>query len=384
MRCQICGSDSDLVFESNLGVIPNNYYSEKTHNNFNFSINSCKNCLTVETLSNNVTDSQIFSDYTYRSPITPMDDESVSFLSGKIKHHLNGDINGLCEVGGNNGIFLSKLLPKLKNNGPLVHIDKVYPRHCPTASHLNSFLDSSLVYDFSLLKKFDVVVARHCMAHNKDILPFWKSLFSLVSNNGLVYVELADLSSTLRNGDYGQFYPEHRFSLSLIAINHISNSLGFEIVDVTNLKIHNGSIGVIISRIGSYFGLYDLERFDKENILNKISLLPNNFNNWLLNIENNLGEYSSIGLWGVSAKSVFTLNLLGNSSMGKISKLIDNTPEKQGKYPPGFSIPCQGESAICSSDIFLVGAPNYIDILRGKATSLNAEIINTYDFAFKK
>jgi len=384
VQCPICGSETGVVFESEFGVIPNRYYSGTTRHNFNFSLNACNNCLTVINFSDNVSDSQVFSGYTYRSPVTNMDDESVLYLTRKINLYFNNKIDGLCEVGGNNGFFLSKLGLKVNNRESFVHIDKVRPDFFPTARHIEEFLDMELVSRLSLEKKFDVVVARHCMAHNKKILPFWESLFSLVSTSGIVYIELADLSSSLDNDDYGQFYPEHRYSLSLYSVNYIANLFGFEIIDAVNLNIHNGSIGVIMSRVGNFPIEYNFSKYYKAKTLSKISNLSVNFYSWLSNIKQNLDEYSSIGLWGASAKAVFTLNLLGVPYLKKINKVIDNTPEKYGKYPPGFKVPCQGENEIRSSDVFLAGAPNYIEILMKKSSLLNAEIVDTYDFTFKR
>jgi len=381
MSCKICGNKTNLFFESSNGVIPNKYYDKKTNSNFNFSLNTCSFCCSVETKTSMMSDSQIFDSYTYRSPNTNMDLNSINFILENLQNHLENSNLNICEVGGNNGLFLSKLLPSIPNKKRVCHIDKIFPKYIDKVEHIDNFLDSDLVDFYELNKAFDLVIARHCMAHNEDIIAFWGSLFSMVTDDGLIYVELADLRKTIINQDFGQFYPEHRYSLSNRTIRVIAEIFSFNVISFKELEIHNGSIGVILKKVSNKNSVF-CEDTETELELNKgIENIETNFDNWLQRIKHSFDNFESIGLWGASAKAVFTLNLLGENYLEKITTLIDNTPEKFSKYPPGFKIRCLNEYSLLKERNYIIGAPNYMEIFKDKARKFDVNILNTYDFS---
>ena len=126
------------------------------------------------------------------------------------------------------------------------------------------------------------------------------------------------------------------------------------------------------------------EDTETELELNKgIENIETNFDNWLQRIKHSFDNFESIGLWGASAKAVFTLNLLGENYLEKITTLIDNTPEKFSKYPPGFKIRCLNEYSLLKERNYIIGAPNYMEIFKDKARKFDVNILNTYDFSLR-
>ena len=205
MRCKICDRQTHLIVASEKGIVPNIYYSrpgETKH--FPFGIYWCARCCAIETVCNEIKDAEFFRGYVYRSPDTQFYDEICahfgSFFSG-----IDRDVS-ICEVGGNNGLFLERLRERycFEENWAITMIDPVYPDSLAydNTLHIGEMLSSSTIENYNLRERFDLVIARHCLAHNEDLLTFWSDVASLVAPEGILYVEVANLAETIRNSDF--------------------------------------------------------------------------------------------------------------------------------------------------------------------------------------
>ena len=148
---------------------------------------------------------------------------------------------------------------------------------------------------------------------------------------------------------YDQFYNEHIYVFSLIALNNIVNKHQFEIFDVQKLNTHGGSLRYFIKReenknykikssvkkqinLEKKFGLNKMQTyiyFSKLVLKSKLRLVK-----ILKDIKKK--KKKIIG-YGATAKATTVLNYC-NIDNSLIDFFVDTTPEKKNKFMPGKNI----------------------------------------------
>jgi len=160
--------------------------------------------------------------------------------------------------------------------------------------------------------------------------------------------------------EFDTIYFEHLSYLSLFPIRSIVQEVGFNIVDVDVIDIHGGSVRVIV-RKGMECELagrlikeeqknyHSIERYDKysQEILNTVY----NFTNGLKALSK-----KKVAAFAASAKGNTLMNV-AKITPNEIRYIIDETPEKIGKYSPGTRIP------IVPLEHLSVDPPDYVVIL---------------------
>ena len=63
----------------------------------------------------------------------------------------------------------------------------------------------------------------------------------MLGDNGIIILEDPSLLECLKRNTYDQFYNEHIYVFSLIAIENIIKKHNLEVFYIQNLKIHGGS-----------------------------------------------------------------------------------------------------------------------------------------------
>ena len=178
MICEICKSKMNIVWMIEKSIAPNRYLNSK-----NTKIRSskqksfhCSNCSYLKNI-HNLSISDIFGNYSYRSSKTFYDDEIIKFC---INFFYENKIQSIIEVGGNNGSFFQKLSCNYKLFTSYTIIDKVpIDKGHPKLNHRNEFL-SSLSKPLST----DLVIVRHAFAHNKSIQDFARNILECASCEG--------------------------------------------------------------------------------------------------------------------------------------------------------------------------------------------------------
>ena len=358
MNCKICGDTSSAFFESPYGVIPNRYADTPSQFfHFEFELKQCVSCKAVESI-HQISDKEMFGAYVYKTPTIAFMENSIQFLKSQISID---ESTRVAEVGANNCLFLDQLAVSFGVSTSLfLAIDRVKPLANFQGRHINSFLSDALIIDQALNAKFDVVIMRHCLAHNSDIQQLARAASKLLVDGGYLYVENADLGQTVKNSDFGQFYPEHYFSLTSTAVDILFDGYGLSRVASVDLEIHNGSFGLLLQKNNS--GAYSK--------FSTVLTINDSMSKWVLEgskrFEN--GRKNPLYLWGASAKAVFSLNLFSNGQVNFLDAVIDSTYEKVGKYPPGFTVAVADEKSVVNLsgvDVCL-GAPNFEQLIKNK------------------
>jgi len=285
--------------------------------------------------------------YPYRSSKSKLVKILFRELSKKIKKKFKP--KNILEIGCNDGMFASNFNKKIitciepcgdvaleaKRKGLNVYID---------------YFDNLLVKKLTKSHhKFDLIFSANTITHISNYNSVFSNIFKILDDQGTVIIEEPSLLETIKKNSYDQFYNEHIYVFSTIALQNILKKNDLEIYDIENIKVHGGSNRYYIKKrnnkkiklslrfkrnmiLERKYGLHKFSCFKKfskkvkESKINLIKLLKN------LKKNNN----KIIG-YGASAKAVTTLNYC-NLRENYFDYFYDTTRQKIGKFLPGTKI----------------------------------------------
>lgn len=372
MECTICGNQLSKVFDLGATALANELLTSETDDYAEYPLCLCY-CTTCKNLQLDyfVHSELLYRNYFYSTPDSKILDNHYEFL---IKFMMeSGYLNNktkVIEIGSNAGQFLNLLN---RHTNLAIGVE-------PAANILSTVKNSELqiVNDFFIvpvaenLRKengyFDLVIARHCFAHNENPGEMIKAASELLSDEGLMIVENAYAINTLMNGEFDQIYHEHMYYYSLTSISNLYSNYGYELIDATIGDVHGGSIIAVLAKQGKRKksnALLAMEKLE-ELVLNKRSVSDfvtrseKNKNNLAELIKSLNFEGNIVYSYGATAKGNTLLNSMGLNS-NEVKFCIDSTQIKIGKYLPGSRILIQSEEFGMAQppDYYFLTAWNY-------------------------
>ena len=355
-------------FFLDLGKQPlaNNFQSKYNSKQPSYKLNLYFNDATkLVSISKRIPSKVMFGNkYPYKSSMSNTMRNSFKKLSKLIKNKFNPNL--LLEIGSNDGALLKnfdknkvigiepcKNLAKItKNNGYIT-----YSRYWnnETANYLKKKYNN-----------LDLIYSANTLTHISNLNDVFSSIIKVLNKDGILIIEDPSLLECLKKTSYDQFYNEHIYVFSALALKNILKKFNLEIFNIENLKTHGGSLRYFIKKkenkrfkispnvkkqlqIEIHYGLHKFQTY--KNFAKRVSKSKKE----LLNILNNLkNKKKRIIGYGATAKAVTVLNYC-NIDKSLINNFTDITPEKVNKFIPG----------------------RFIKILR-----YNKNILNNYDYAF--
>ena len=313
--------------------------------------------------------------YPYRSSKSKLVEKLFRELSKKIKKKLKP--KNILEIGCNDGTFASNFNKKnitciepcgdvaveAKKKGLNVYVN-----------YFDDLLVKKLRKDY---KKFDVIFSANTITHISDINSVFLNIAKILSDNGTFIVEEPSLLETIKNNSYDQFYNEHIYVFSTIALQNILKKNDLEIYDVENIKVHGGSNRYYIKKIKnkkikisqSFKKNFTLERkfgLHKFSCYKNFSKKVKNSKLKLIELFKKLKRNNKriIG-YGASAKAVTIINYC-NLKENYFDYFYDTTKQKIGKFLPGTKIKVLKYQKLKNNKIYVfLGAWNfYKEILK--------------------
>ncbi len=337
----------------NLGNQPlaNNYLTKKNINRKEkkYQLNVCLDKKTyLVSIKKTFPSKTMFNNkYPYRSSMSKTMTQSFKRLASDIKKKFKPNI--ILEIGSNDGAFI-KNFKKNKTIGiePCGNIEKITKK-----LNYNTFSEYwSKKLAKKILKKFgkiDLIYSANTISHIKDLKEVFTAIDIVLSDEGVLIIEDPSLLECLKKNTYDQFYNEHIYVFSTIALENILKIHNLEIFKIEKLDIHGGSNRYFIKksinkrRINNSvsinkknennFGLKKINTYRK--FANRVKLSKLTLNKILNKIKKN--NQKIIG-YGATAKSTTILNYC-NIDVKKIEYFLDTTKDKQNKFTPGTKIP---------------------------------------------
>lgn len=347
----------------------------------------CPNCSLVQ-LSQIVNPDVMFSNYVY----IPSASKSMmnNFATLSFYAHKKLSINSksfIIDIGSNDG----SLLKFFKNyEARVLGIDPA--KNLAEVAILNGVPTEIGLFNTSLAKKVvkkygqaDLITATNVIAHIDNLDEVFSGLKILLKKDGVFITEFPYILDLMTKNQFDTIYHEHLSYFGLKSWNYFIEKQGFQIVDVSRLLIHGGSIRTVhklkekgsfknnrtvsyLTNLESQQGLSEKKAYQEFSI--RVGNLKNKLNILLKKLKKQGNKI--IGL-GAPAKGNVLTNFfdIGTETLDYI---VDSTPLKHGLFTPKKHIPIYPEEKV------LIDQPDYALIL---AWNFKEEIMRKHKL-FKK
>ena len=254
----------------------------------------------------------------------------------------------IMEIGSNDGVFLKNFDKKkviavepCKN---LAQLTKKMFKTYPDFWNLN--LSKKIISKEK--KKIDLIFSANTISHIPNLRETFVGINEILSENGVLVIEDPSLLKVLLNNSYDQFYDEHVYVFSTLAIQKIVQSYGLRLFDIEEVSTHGGSNRYYICKTnGKYNSTIRLNKIIKKeksygiNKLNSYKKFAKRVIESKRKLKNLLiflnKQKKLIISYGATYKSTTVFNFCKiNSNL--IKYVTDTTLNKQGKYTPGTHI----------------------------------------------
>ncbi len=307
--------------------------------------------------------------YPYKSSESFTMINSFKKLSIRIKKKFKP--NFLIEIGCNDGAFLRNFTKK--------NIVGVEP--CKNLANLtkkkgfkvySEYWNIKLAKKITKKKKADLIYSANTLSHIKNYSEIFNAVKESLSKNGVLILEDPSLLECIKKVAYDQFYCEHIYVFSTIALKKILEEFGLVIFGLEKTTTHGGSNRYYIKKKENNFYRvsnkvnneihkelkYGLKKF---STYSKFGKKVKESKKKLTKIISNLKKknYKIIG-YGATAKSCTVLNYC-NIGKKEIDFFYDTTTYKIGKFLPGSKIEVKKYKKLDtkSIDFVYLGAWNF-------------------------
>ena len=368
MSCRICGDAAETVLD--LGTMPlaNTLCKTRDEKAEEYPLVmercSCGNFQLKDALPPEL----VFGGYAYRTPKSPMLDKHYAMLREILQNrgYLDRNTRGL-EIGSNTGHLLAAWKPYVKEvlgvepSGPIAA--EAILSGVPTVAGF---------FGEENLGRFDLVVARHVLAHNPDPYTMLRAALEAMEPNGVLLIENAYALAMFEHIDFDQVYHEHAFYYTIASLHRALSAVGLSIVYLREVDIHGGSLLVLACRNGTPFPL--LGHLESERVALQGGIVQE-FARSVDTITSDLWDaitrYDTVYAYGATAKGTTLLNS-SQLTWQDIPYCADGTESKQGMFLPkaGVEIVSEEWALQHPPDAFLLTAWNYQDEIIAKVRAV--------------
>jgi len=374
-------------FFLNLGVQPlaNNFLKKYSAKQPTYNLKLYFNTKTkMVSISKRIPSSVMFnSKYPYRSSMSSTMRTSFRQLSNEIKKKFNPKL--LLEIGSNDGALLANFdkdraigVEPCKNLAKITKEKKYYTYD----DYWNFKLSSKIKKKF---KEVDLIYSANTLTHISNLKDVFKSINLILSEEGVLIIEDPSLFESIKNNAYDQFYNEHIYVFSAIALKNLLKKFNLEIFDVKNLPTHGGSLRYFIKKRSNK--KYNVKLSVKKQIDKEIKKGLDKFKTYkdfatkstkskklfLELLKKIIKDNKKIIGYGATAKAVTVLNYC-NIDRELIKNFTDTTPEKINTFLPGKNIKILGykKDILKKYDYAFLGAWNFKkEIFKKEKTYIN-------------
>ncbi len=177
--------------------------------------------------------------YPYRSSKSKLVMSLFKELSKKIKRKFKP--KNILEIGCNDGTFASNFNKKIITCIEPCEDVAIEAKKKGLNVYVKYFDNSLVEILLKNNKKFDVIFSANTITHISDYDSVFSNLSQILSDTGTLIIEEPSLLETIKKNSYDQFYNEHIYVFSTIALQNILRKNNLEIYDVENIKVHGGS-----------------------------------------------------------------------------------------------------------------------------------------------
>lgn len=198
----------------------------------------------------------------------------------------------------------------------------------------------------------DLVVVRHLLEHAEDLHRFLAAVSSMVRDGGHVVIEVPDCVASLKRQDYTMLWEEHTVYLTARTLALVLDDHGFETVDLHQYPYrYENSLVLIARKTGTPTA--DRYRIDAEE--HRLALeYGREFGSWTRRYQELFAGHAARGGIAFYGAGHLTASFIAYHGLAELTRfVVDDTPQKAGKYMPGTRVPIVGRSMLAGSDVGL-------------------------------
>ncbi|MGB5511854.1 MAG: class I SAM-dependent methyltransferase [Woeseiaceae bacterium] len=382
-RCRICGGDK-LVKYLDLGMMPlaNNLADSaaaaKAMQRYPMQVLYCSGC-SLSQLSVVIDPRTLFSKYAYRSSIGRGYLAHCRLMARSVSDSLGlreGDL--VVDIAGNDGALLSvfkeELGVRVLNVDPAKNLVEIAAAvGVPTiTSFWGADVARKVVAEYGRPK---LITATNVFAHVDNVRDFVAAARDCLDDDGALMLEFPYGVDFIEHREFDTIYFEHLSYVLVGPTKRLAEDLDMQVFDVQKQEIHGGSVRVFIGKRNAHEvrpavaefiakeaadGYHDVAIYDNwkkeiraliDDLVSQISALKR--------------DGAKIAGFAASAKGNTLLNACCFDAT-TIDYIVDDTPEKIGRFSPGTGIPIVDRTVLANDP------PDYLVIL---AWNFDKEII---------
>ena len=380
MKCRVCNSEK-LTPYIDLGMMPlsNNLLeaADSHAERYPLKVLFCEDC-GLSQLSVVIDPEVLFSNYVYRSSINQgyVDHCREMAYDLQDKYKLT-EQSLVIDIAGNDGALLQQFEEvigcRVLNVDPAKNLAKIcLEKRIPM---ITQFWDKEIAgWVVNNHGHADLITATNVFAHVDDVRGFLEAASNALKPEGVLVLEFPYLIDFIEGKEFDTIYFEHLSYFSIRPLAVLCKELGLNILNVQKQDIHGGSVRVTIGhgiRDASVSEFIKTEREHYSTIepylnFNKaVQETIKNFREKVLSLEGTVAGFAA------SAKG----NILLNSAGLHLSYIVDQTPEKIGKYSPGLGTKIVGMDELINNppDYLIILSWNFADEIMNKCTEAGYE-----------
>lgn len=377
-RCRICGS-GDLVNYLDLGLMPlaNNLAATaddaQAMRRYPMQVQACSRCW-LSQLTVVVDPRELFANYAYRSSISRSYIEHCRSMAEALRDQFALTSEDLVvDIAGNDGALLSAFKETLG-----VRVVNVDP-----AENLASIAEAKGVQTMTSFWGPEVareIVAKHgrprlitatnVFAHVDDLQGFVAAASDCLSDDGVLMLEFPYGVDFIEHREFDTIYFEHLSYVLIEPVRYLATSLGMAVFDVQKQDIHGGTVRVFIGKAGAHSVRPTVQSFidtEKDEGYHDAAIYvewKREINTLIADLRTQIASLheggAKIAAFAASAKGNTLLNACGFDA-NTVSYIVDDTPEKIGRFSPGTGIPIVDRSVLAEDppDFMIILAWNF-------------------------
>ena len=223
----------------------------------------------------------------------------------------------------------------------------------------------------TLWPKADLITATNVFAHVDNVKEFIEAAAMVLKPTGVLVLEFPYLIDFIEKGEFDTIYFEHLSYFGIGPIVKLCNGTGLKVMRVEKQDIHGGSVRV-------HIGYGEVHESVKEFVLKEyryrdITLYQDfaasakeTIESFGLMVRTLVSNGAKVAGFAASAKGNTLLNCAGLSN--ELQYIVDETPEKIGKYSPGTGIEIVSMAELQSNppDYLIILSWNFADAIKAK------------------
>lgn len=355
--CRVCGS-SKLTEYLDLGLMPlsNNLLTdpEEVAPRYPLKVLLCEDC-GLSQLSIVIDPVTLFGHYVYRSSISKGYRDHCFNMALTLKDRYNlTDESFHIDIAGNDGALLAEFKRALGHK--TLNVDP--------AANLAAYNEDRGIRYFKTFwgleaarhlratgwPEASLITATNVFAHVDDVAVFLEAAKLALKDTGVIVLEFPYLIDFMVKREFDTVYFEHLSYFSIGPLLKVCARAGLHLENVEHFSIHGGSVRAYIRKLpvppSTAVGHFVAHEIDGGfTSIDTYKQWAADVSDVLKNFYSLLSDLSASGAkvygFAASAKGNTLLNAC-SITRAEIPYLIDETPEKKGKYSPGTGIPIVG------------------------------------------